>query len=173
MDQRGDSRKAAETPHGRSPRLKRASAASGVPRQPGEIGVLGQNLRLEALQSRGQGGAAIPHLLRSNQAERRGLGKPLGVVEVFVPSPAAMDGLAQQVGQAKLDIAAAAICQMFRDQATEAQGLVKFAHQDQAAVGSDACALKINLERGVERDPITYWVLAPEAPRRRSCPDKR
>jgi len=38
----------------------------------------------------------------------------------------------------------------FEDQFSEPEALVEFAHQDQAAIGSDAGTLEINLERGVE-----------------------
>jgi hypothetical protein len=42
--------------------------------------------------------------------------------------------------------------------------LVEFAHQDQAAVGSDAGTLEIDLQRGVERELkglillLTHWL---------------
>jgi len=39
---------------------------------------------------------------------------------------------------------------MLFDQFSGPESLVEFAHQDQAAVGSDAGALEINLERAVE-----------------------
>jgi len=39
---------------------------------------------------------------------------------------------------------------MLVDQFSESESLVEFAHQDQAAVGSDAGTLEIDLERGVE-----------------------
>jgi len=39
---------------------------------------------------------------------------------------------------------------MLLDQFSEPESLVEFAHQNQAAVGSDARALEIDLERGVE-----------------------
>jgi hypothetical protein len=40
---------------------------------------------------------------------------------------------------------------MLFDQFSEPESLVEFAHQDQAAVGSNAGTLEIDLERGVER----------------------
>ena len=36
------------------------------------------------------------------------------------------------------------------DKFSEAESLVEFAHQNQAAVGGDAGTLKIDLERGIE-----------------------
>jgi hypothetical protein len=39
---------------------------------------------------------------------------------------------------------------MLLDQFSQSESLVELAHQDQAAVGSDARALKIDLEGGVE-----------------------
>jgi hypothetical protein len=40
---------------------------------------------------------------------------------------------------------------MLFDQFSEPESLVEFAHQDQAAVGSNVGTLEIDLERGVER----------------------
>jgi hypothetical protein len=50
------------------------------------------------------------------------------------------------------------------DEFAEAQTLVQLTHQDQAAVGSNAGTLEIDLERGVERELkglilfLTHWV---------------
>jgi len=44
----------------------------------------------------------------------------------------------------------AGVRQMLFDQFSEPESLVKFAHQDQAAVGSDAGTLEIDFERSVE-----------------------
>jgi hypothetical protein len=41
---------------------------------------------------------------------------------------------------------------MLLDQFSQPETLVEFAHQDQAAVGSDAGALEIDLERDVKRE---------------------
>jgi len=52
------------------------------------------------------------------------------------------------------------------DQFSKPQSVVKFTHQDQAAVGSDARTLKGDLEGGVEEElkrlvwGFTHWVLA-------------
>jgi len=52
------------------------------------------------------------------------------------------------------------------DQFSKPQSVVKFTHQDQAAVGSDARALEGDLEGGVEEElkrlvwGFTHWVLA-------------
>jgi hypothetical protein len=40
---------------------------------------------------------------------------------------------------------------MLFDQFAESEPLVEFAHQDQATVRSDAGALELDLERGVEK----------------------
>jgi hypothetical protein len=54
---------------------------------------------------------------------------------------------------------------MLLDQFSKPQSLVQSAHQDQAAVRSDARALEIDLERGVESElkglalSVTHWVL--------------
>jgi hypothetical protein len=79
---------------------------------------------------------------------------------------------------------------MLFDQFSEPESLVEFAHQDQAAVGSDAgtldaasarnylkeAALKIDLERGVEGELkgltlyLTHWVPTSGASSSRSHP---
>ncbi len=65
---------------------------------------------------------------------------------------------------------------MLRDQFTEPEPLVEFAHQDQATVGSDAGTLELDLERGVEgklKRPIlylTHWVLTSGASSSHSHP---
>jgi hypothetical protein len=54
---------------------------------------------------------------------------------------------------------------MLLDQFCEPETLVKFAHQDQAAIRRDAAALEIDFERGVEGELkglilcLTHWVL--------------
>ena len=67
---------------------------------------------------------------------------------------------------------------MLLDQCPEPESLVEFAHQDQAAVGSDARTLEIDLERRVEGELkglfwyLTHWVLTSGAPSSRSRPHK-
>ena len=57
---------------------------------------------------------------------------------------------------------------MLLDQFSKSQPLVEFTDQDQAAVGSDARTLKIDLERGVEGElkglfwAFTHWVSTSE-----------
>jgi hypothetical protein len=64
---------------------------------------------------------------------------------------AGVDRLPQQVGEGKLRVfPTARVGQMLFDQFSEPESLVEFPHQDQAAVGSDAGTLEIDLERGVE-----------------------
>jgi hypothetical protein len=72
--------------------------------------------------------------------------------------------LPQQVGEGKLRIfPTARVGQMLFDRFSEPESLVEFAHQDQAAVGSDSAILEINLERGVEGELkglilyLAYW----------------
>jgi hypothetical protein len=62
------------------------------------------------------------------------------------------------------------------DQFSEPESLVEFPHQDQAAVGSDAGTLEIDLERGVAGELkglilyLTPWVLTSGASSSRSHP---
>jgi len=77
----------------------------------------------------------------------------LSFVEVFISSHAALDRLPQQVGEGELGVLpTAGARQMLFDQFSEPESLVKFAYQDQAAVGSDAGTLEIDFERSVERE---------------------
>jgi hypothetical protein len=136
-----------------------------------EVLLLAQHLGLEGLQSGGQGCSSIPDLFRTDQPEGWVLGKPRRAVEVFVTCQATVDGLAQQVGEGELRILpSSGVRQILFDQCSEPQPLVEFAHQDQAAVGSDAGTLESDLERGVKRElkrmisRFTHWELASGAP---------
>jgi hypothetical protein len=70
-----------------------------------------------------------------------------------------------QVSKAKLRILPTGVRQILRDQFAEPEPLVEFAHQPQAAAGSDARTLKTDLETGIEgklKRPVlflTHWVL--------------
>ena len=119
--------------------------------QSGKVLLFGQHLGLKGLQPGSQSRTSIPDLFGTDQPEGRVLGEPLGVVEVFVASQAAIDGLPQQVGEGKLRILpSAGVGQMLFDQCSEPESLVEFAHQDQAAVGRDAGTLEFNLERALK-----------------------
>ena len=72
--------------------------------QPTEILFLGQHFGLEGLQARGQRRPTFPELLRTDQPEGRILCQPLRIVDIFVASDSALDGLAQQVRQGKLGV---------------------------------------------------------------------
>jgi len=67
---------------------------------------------------------------------------------------------------------------MLLDQFSKPESLAEFAHQDQAAVGSDAGTLKIDLERGIEGELeglilcLTHWVLTSDVSSSRSHPHK-
>ena len=76
---------------------------------------------------------------------------PLSVVEIFLSSHAAIDGLPRQTGEGELGVLPpAGVRQILFDQFFEPESLVKFAYQDQAAVGSDAGILEIDFERSLE-----------------------
>jgi hypothetical protein len=87
--------------------------------------------------------------------------------------------LPQQVGERKLRIfPTARVGQMLFDQFSEPESLVEFPNQDEAAVGSDAGTLEIDLERRVEGELkglilyLTHWVLTSGASSSRSNPYK-
>jgi hypothetical protein len=73
--------------------------------------------------------------------------QPLGVVHILVPRQATVHRLPQQIGEGKLRILpTAGVCQVLFDEFSEAESLVEFAHQNQAAVRSHAGTLEIDLE---------------------------
>jgi hypothetical protein len=139
-------------------------------RQSSEILFLGQHLGFECLQARSQRRATLPDLLRPDQPECRILRESAGVVNILIAGHAAVDGLAEQIGQGKLRILAAPrIGQMLGDETAQTQPFIQFAHQNESAIRSDASSLEIDLQRSVERElkwPIlflTHWVLASSA----------
>ena len=106
--------------------------------QAAEVLLLGQHLRLERLQAGSQRPATIPSLLRTDQAERRVLREPLGVVDIFIARDAAVDGLPEQVGERQLSVLPAPrITEMPGDRFPEAQPLIQLTNQDEATVGGD------------------------------------
>ena len=70
--------------------------------QPQQVLFARQHLCLETLQSRGQCPAAIPVLLRADQAKGRIGGYSNGVIEVLVAGESAVNRLPQQIGQREL-----------------------------------------------------------------------
>jgi hypothetical protein len=101
----------------------------------------------------------------SQSSGRSDHGKALGVVEVFISGQAAVDRLAQPIRQRQLRVLAAAIIgQVVGDELIEPEPLVLLPNQQQAGVGGDSWALKINLKRRVEREVegpvlfLTHWV---------------
>jgi hypothetical protein len=91
----------------------------------------------------------------------------LGVVDIFVARHSAVDGLAQEVSQRKLCVLApAGVGQVLCNEFAQAQTFIQFAHDNQAAVGSDPRALEIDLQRRVKRELkglilfLTHWVSA-------------
>ena len=118
-----------------------------------EVLLLGQHLGLKGLQAGGQRRATIPSLLRTDQPERRILREPLGVVDILIARDAAVDGLAEQIGERKLGVLPAPrITQVLGDQFAEAQPFIQLAHQNEAPVGGDARSLEIDLQRSVKRE---------------------
>jgi hypothetical protein len=107
--------------------------------QAAEVLLLGQQLGLERLQAGSQGHPTIPSFLRADQSERRVLREPFSVVDILIPRDAAVDGLAEQIGERKLGVLPAPrITQVLGDQFAEAQTFVQLAHQNQTAVGGDS-----------------------------------
>src|ERR1019366_5025537 len=123
------------------------------PRQPREVPLRGQQLRLESLQPGCQCCATLPDLLRTDQPEGRILGEPFRIVHIFVTSQAAVDRLAQKVRHRELSILSLPqIGQMLSNEFTESQPFVQLPNQNQAAVGGDPRSLEIDLQRTIERE---------------------
>lgn len=65
---------------------------------------------------------------------------------------------------------------MLLDQFSQPESLVEFAHQDQAAIGSDAGTLEVDFEEGIEGELkrlilyLTHWVLTSGTSTSRSNP---
>ncbi len=160
-----------DRPAGRIHRLRPPDQRPIHRGQSPEVLLLGKHLGLEGLQPGGQCSTPVPDLFRANQPEGRILAQPLGIIHILVPRQAAVHRLPQQIGEGKLRILATApVRQMLLDQPSEPESLVEFAHQDQAAVRSDAGTLEIDLERYVEGELkrlilyLTHWVLASGVP---------
>jgi hypothetical protein len=82
------------------------------------------------------------------------LRETLGIVDILISRDAAVDGLAEQIGQWELGVLPAPrIAQVFGDEFAEAQTFVQLAHQNQATVGGDPRSLEIDLEGGVAGKP--------------------
>ncbi|HUE02781.1 MAG TPA: hypothetical protein VMR62_24660 [Bryobacteraceae bacterium] len=101
----------------------------------------------------------------------------LGVVDILIPRDAAVDGLAEQIGERKLGVLPAPrITQVLSDQFAEAQTFVQLAHQNQTAVGGDSRALEIDLQRSVKKELkglilfLTHWVSSSRGSSSRSNP---
>ena len=123
-----------------------------------------------------QGGPALPELLRPDQPEGRILGEAFSIIHVLVPRQSAVDRLPDQVGERELRVRASRISQVLCDEGTEAQPLVQFADEDQAAIGGNPGSLELDLQRGVERElkglvlGFTHWVCTSPAQSSRSNP---
>jgi hypothetical protein len=142
-----------------------------------EVLLLGQHLRLKSLQAGSQRRATIPSFLGTDQAERRILRQPFGIVDILIASDAAVDGLAEQIGERKLRILPAPwVSQVLGNQFAEAQPFIQLTNQNETAVGGDPWSLETDLQGGVERKlkrPIlflTHWVWTSGASSSRSNP---
>jgi len=84
--------------------------------------------------------------------------------------------LPDQVGERELHVRASRIGQVLCDEGAEAQSLVQFPHEDQAAIGGDLGSLEHDLQHGVEREleglvlGFTHWVCTSPAQASRSNP---
>src|SRR3984893_10180957 len=133
--------------------------------QPDQILFLGQQLRLEPVQGRGQRRAPVPDPLRTDQSEGRVGCESFGVVEVLVARQATVDRLPQQIGQRELLVQALSrVAQVFLDELLQTQSLIQLANQDQSTIGSHSRSLEIDLQRSIEQEMkwlilfLTHWV---------------
>ena len=79
------------------------------------------------------------------------MAQALGVMEVLIAGQATVDRLAQQIGQGKRGVLAAArIAQVLFDELSQAEPFVQLPHQNQAPVGGERRSLEIDLQSRVE-----------------------
>ena len=93
------------------------------------------------------------------------MAQALGVMDVLATGQATVDRLAQQIGQGKLGVLAAArVPQVLFDELSQAEPFVQLAHQNQATVAGDPRSLEIDLQSSVEGKLkrlilfLTHWV---------------
>jgi hypothetical protein len=93
------------------------------------------------------------------------LAQPLGIVHILIAAQATVHRLAEQTGEWKLCVLAAArVSQVLWDEISQAESLVQFADHNQAPVGGDSGTLEIDLPRSVEGELkglvlfLTHWV---------------
>ena len=124
--------------------------------------LLGEDVRLESVERRGERDARVPPLPRCQHPKRRVLGEPLRVVRILVSGQTAVNRLPQQVSQRKLRVASGAgIGEVSLDQRAQAKALVKLAGQQQPGVGRDRGPLKLDTKLGVERERIEPDLVSP------------
>ena len=83
--------------------------------------------------------ATIPDLLRANQPECRVLREPLGIIDIRIARHAAVDGLAEQIGERKLGVLAPSrIAPVYGDEITQTQSFIQLSDHDEAAIRGDA-----------------------------------
>ena len=79
------------------------------------------------------------------------MAQALGVMDVLVAGQATVDRLAQQIGQGKRGVLAAArVAQMLFDELSQAEPFVQLPHQNQAAVGGERRSVEVDLQSRVE-----------------------
>ena len=79
------------------------------------------------------------------------MAQALGVMDVLIAGQVTVDWLAQQIGQGKRGVLAAArVAQMLFDELSQAEPFVQLPHQNQATVGGERRSLGIDLRSGVE-----------------------
>ena len=145
--------------------------------QPKQVLFTGQQLCLEALQTRRKRPAAFPVLFRAEQAKGRIGGDSHGIVEILVACEAAVDRLPHQIDERKLLVCALSrIRQMLVDQLAQSEPLVQFPKENQATIRGDARSFEIDFEKSVEGELkrlvffFTHWVLASVRPDRARSP---
>jgi len=141
--------------------------------------LLGEDVRFEPVQRRGQRHAGLSPLPRGQHPKHRVLGQPFGVVRVLVPGQAAVDRLPNQVGQRELEVAPGArIAEVSFDQRTQAETLVQLAREQQPRVGRDGGAAELDAKVRIEREAnrarfcVTHWMMPSairEAPQKPAC----
>ncbi len=91
------------------------------------------------MQARGHSRAAIANLLRANQVAGWVLRKALRVFQVFVTGYAAVNRLAQKIGNGKLRVLAATlVLQVAGNELAELESFIQLPNQQRTGIGGDS-----------------------------------
>jgi hypothetical protein len=129
-----------------------------------------EDIRLEPVEGRSERDARVSPFTGGQHPKCRVLGQALGVVRVLVAGQAAVDRLAEEIGQRKLPIVSGArIREVSLDQGAKPEALVQLTREQQPGIGGDGGSPELDAQPGIEREAnradfrVTHWMM-PSAP---------